>query len=151
LRELSQLSDVLEHVYEYRKLLARRDMLRRKLDAESRDRLDVLERLFAAAPDEGGEHRRRYARCELSIRATVKAGGRVQAVDIVNVGGGGMCVTPAPQLRPGERAVVRVISRETGREYHYPVQALWVQRTDRDSSMGLPFVGAPLQVTRPVP
>jgi len=135
-------------VYEYRKLLARRELLGHRLDVESRARLGALETLFAADPDE--QHRRRYARCEVSVPATVKASGRVQAVRVVNVGGGGFCVAPAPSLRPGERAVVRIVSSESGAEYHYPVQALWVRRTDGDSAMGLPFVGAPLQVTTSV-
>ena len=139
------MSDVLQHVFEYRKLLARRDLLGQRLDEESRTRLDALERLFAASPHD--EHRRRHARCDVSVPATVKAGGRIQAVQVVNVGGGGLCVVPAPRLQPGERAVVRIISRENHLEYHYPVQAQWVDRNTESSAMGLPFVGAPLQVS----
>ncbi len=141
------MGDVLKHVYEYRKLLARSALLGPKLDDDSRERLDALERLFAADDSERTVHRRKHARCEVNVRATVKAGGRIQTVNVVNVGGGGMCVQPAPQLRPGERAVVRIVSRESGAEYHYPVQAQWVHRSDTSSSMGLPFVGVPLHVS----
>jgi hypothetical protein len=139
------MSDVLQHVYEYRKLLARQAMLGNKLDTGSRERLAALERLFAANPLDS--HRRKYARCEVAVSATLKSSGRVHAVQVINMGGGGLCVQPAPQLRPGERAVVRIVSSETGAEYHYPVQAQWVHRTGSGSAMGLPFVGAPLQVS----
>jgi len=142
------LSDVLQHVFEYRKLLARRELLRARFDTESKDRLEALERLFASDP--GEEHRRQHARCDVSVPATIKAGGRIQRVEVVNVGGGGICVAPAPRLSPGERAVVRIVAADKCSEYHYPVQALWVERDDTLSAMGLPFVGAPLQVTSPI-
>ncbi len=138
--------DVLQFVYEYRKLLARRDLLDARLDRASAERLVALEKLFAPEPDDGPHHRR-YARCDVSMRATVKAGGRVESVQIVNVGGGGLCVSPAPALRKGERAVVRVVDPQSRSAYHYPVQASWVQGSqDGPSLMGLPFVGAPLHV-----
>jgi hypothetical protein len=138
------MTDVLQHVYEYRRLLARSELLGRKLDAPSRARLEALGKLFAAEASE--PHRRRHSRCDVHVRATVKAGGRIHAVHIVNIGGGGMCVVPAPQLRQGERAVVKVVSARG--ELHYPVQAQWVARNEAGSAMGMPFVGAPLQVPR---
>jgi hypothetical protein len=138
------LTEVLHHLYEYRRLLARSELLGAKLDAASRARLEALAKLFAPGPSE--PRRRKHSRCDVDVSATVKAGGRVHAVHIVNVGGGGMCVAPAPQLRPGERAIVRVISPLA--EIHYPVQAQWVHRTETGSAMGMPFVGAPLQIQR---
>lgn len=147
------MKDVLHFVYEYRRLLARRDLLAGKLDSDSAERLEALERLFAPDPDEGavdyGGKRRQHSRCEVQLWATLKAGGRVHSVRVVNVGGGGMRVEPAPAIRQGERAVVRVRSQESGREYAYPVQAQWIHRAQDGSSMGLPFVGVPLQLGTP--
>jgi len=141
--------DVLQFVYEYRKLLARKGMLNQRLDGASAERLTALEKLFAPGPDDGPHHRR-YARCPVSLRATVKAGGRVQPVLIVNVGGGGLCVSPAPSLRSGERAVVRVFDPTSRSTYHYPVHASWVRSGAQGPSfMGMPFVGAPLHVATP--
>ena len=142
------MKDILHFLYEYRQLLARRDLLGNKLDPDSVDRLDALERLFAAGAEEPGSglFKRRYARCDIGVWGTLKAGGRVHSVRVVNVGGGGICIKPAPAIRQGERAVVRIVSRETGREYAYPVQAEWIHRSQNESSMGMPFVGVPLQV-----
>ena len=142
--------DVLQFVYEYRKLLARRGMLKQQLEPASAERLAALEKLFAPGTDRG-PHKRHYARCPVRLRATVKAGGRVQPVVIVNVGGGGLCVSPAPSLHSGERAVVRVFDPRSRSTYHYPVHASWVRDAadDGDSLMGMPFVGAPLHVATP--
>jgi len=137
--------EILHSVYEYRKLLSQQQLLGDQLAAPARRRLaDLEDRLADGAPVVPGAPRRRFARASTQIVATVKAGGRVHPVQIVNVGGGGMCVEPAPALRGGERAVVRVVSGETGCEYQYPVEARWVHRSGRASLMGLPFVGAPL-------
>jgi hypothetical protein len=141
--------DLIHFVYEYRKLLARRDLLGARLDPDGRERLEALERLFAPGEEEARSHRvhrRRYARCDLDLRATIKMAGRVHVVRVVNLGGGGMCVTPAADLRGGDRGVVRIITA-AGRAYHYPVQAKWLRTTGSSTIMGLPFIGVPLQVS----
>jgi len=146
LAAVSLTDDLLHSVYEYRKLLSQEQLLGLRMSAEARARLDELERLLAAHNGPPGAPRRRHARTELRMNATVKASGRVHPVKIVNFGGGGICVEPAPNLRGGERAVVRLVSTETGREYQYPVQARWVHRSGQASAMGMPFVGAPLLI-----
>lgn len=139
-------------VYEYRRLLARRELMDGQLSRSSALRLDALERLFGREPSDvatemGLLHRRRHARCEVRLPATIKLGARVQAVDITSLGGGGLRVEPAPPLRPGERAVVRIVSLDTGSIYHYPVIAGWSQRSRSTSSMGLCFAGVPRQLS----
>jgi hypothetical protein len=141
--------NLLKLVYEYRRLVARRDLMQGDLSIASSERLVGLERLFGRDPDDDSgatAHRRRFARCELQMPATVRVGRRVQAVNVVNLGGGGLCVSPAPPLKPGERAVIRIVSPENDSIYHYPVQASWVQRSTANSAMGMPFVGAPRQL-----
>jgi hypothetical protein len=142
------MKDVLQFLYEYRRLLSRLDLFGAAFEPHARDRLAALHRLFAPdSADLPGPARRRHARCDVRVPAIVKAGGRVEPVEIINVGGGGLCAQPAPSLQAGERAVVRIVSAENFREYHYPVQAQWVRRVRGTSMMGMPFVGAPLQVT----
>jgi hypothetical protein len=141
------MSDLLDLVYEYRRLLARRDVNGGRMSESIERRLLGLERLFGADPDDlGHRSRRRHARCEVRLPATIKIGDRVEPVDVVDIGGGGLRVEPAPMLKPGGRAQIRIVSHDTGRVYFYQVEAKWVARDASRSTMGLPFVGAPRQM-----
>ncbi len=138
-------------VFEYRRLLARRELMDGELSRSSARRLASLEKLFGEEPDEnketmGLQFRRRHARCEVRVPATIKMGGAVQAVDVTNLGGGGVRIEPAPALKRGERAVVRIVSLDTGSIYHYPVTAGWSERSAQQSAMGLGFAGVPRQL-----
>jgi len=143
-------ADLLSMLYEYRKLAARDELLGDRLPACDQRRLEALDRLFAADPDDTnpsircGQPRRRHARADVDIPATVTVQGRPERVRIINVGGGGVCVEPAPPLRAGEHAVIRVFIG--GREYHYPVCARWARTTANGSTMGMPFTGPPLRL-----
>lgn len=144
--------NLLHLVYEYRRLVARRDLMQGQMGRRTQARLEALEKLFGRDPDDTdpaitpGQRRRRYARAEVSVPATIKMGRRVQAVNVVNLGGGGVCVTPAPPLREGERAVIRIVADDRDSVYHYPVEAKWVRRDPDTSEMGMPFIGAPRQL-----
>ena len=141
------MADILELVFEYRRLLARRDLMGGAMSADSEERLVGLERLFGSDPDDRlRSSRRRFARCELRVPATIRTGDRVEPVDIVDVGGGGVRVEPAPLLRRGERATIRIVSPERNAMYVYHVEASWSERTAERSTMGLPFVGTPEQL-----
>jgi len=150
LRGQVQRDDLLWKVYEYQRLLAQASVFGDRLGAESRNRLAQLERdLEQGAQVTPSGPRRRFARASVDLRATLKAGGRVHPVHVVNLGGGGLCVEPAPTLQSGERAVVKLTSAETGESYAYPVEARWTKRSARMSTMGLPFVGVPLRTLSP--
>ena len=141
------MTDLLELVYEYRRLLARRDLMAGQLTDSLERRLLGLERLFGSDPDDRQHRsRRKHARCEVKLPATIKVGNRVEPVDIVDLGGGGVRVEPAPMLREGERAQIRIVSLDTGRMYVYMVEAKWADRSSARSTMGLPFVGTPTQM-----
>jgi|GEM_PF-3333318 len=138
-------------VYQYRRLLARQELMGGQLSRSSERRLQALDKLFGEEPDEQTEamglaRRRRHARCEVRVPATIKMGGQVQAVNVTSLGGGGVRVEPAPSLRRGERAVVRIVSLETGSIYHYPVTAGWAERSRSQSAMGMGFAGVPRQM-----
>ncbi len=138
--------DLLHLVYEYRRLLARRDLATMDLSEAGAMRLDALAKLFGTEPgDESYERRRRYARVDVALAATIAVGRQVHEVSIVNLGGGGVRVEPAPPLQPGERTVIRIVASDVGSVYHYPVEASWRAGGGR-SAMGMPFVGTPRQV-----
>lgn len=142
--------DLLRRVYEYQRLLAQASLFGGRFGRASRERLEQLEReLGAGAETIPSGPRRRFARASVDIRATLKAGGRVHPVEVVDFGGGGLCIKPAPTLQSGERAVVKLTSAETGESYAYPVEARWTRRSGRTSTMGLPFIGVPLRVVPP--
>jgi len=135
--------DLLQLIYEYRRLIARRELMGGSLSRASEQRLLGLERLFGQDPDDRrGHRRRRHARCEVRLPAVLQSGERIHRVDITSLGGGGLRVTPVPELAAGERAVIRVVSLDTGMIYLYPVVAKWVA----GAAMGMPFIGAPRQV-----
>jgi hypothetical protein len=136
------MNDILALVYEYRRLLARRELMGGDLSDESKRRLDSLERMLGEPTTDS---KRQHARSEVLIPATLLQGHRVQPVSIIDVGGGGVRVSPAPTIRPGEKATIRIVDGDTGSVYHYPVVVKWYLRNSEESSMGMPFVGAPKQ------
>ena len=146
------MANLVHLVYEYRRLLAHQELMGRELSGASEARLASLERLFGQEPTEAAEtvglaYKRRHARCEVRVPATIKMSGDVLAVDVTSLGGGGVRIEPAPSLRRGERAVIRIVSLDTGSIYHYPVTAGWCERSRKHSAMGLGFVGAPRQLS----
>lgn len=146
------MSDLLKAVYDYRNLLSRRDLLRMRLSAEEVARLDALEKLFEWRPEEGGPTslplalRRRFARCDVRVPASVKAGSTVQPVVVVNLGGGGVVVEPAPSLKRGELTVLKIRVTSIGREFQFPCQAKWLAGGLNQSAMGLQFIGVPIEL-----
>ncbi len=141
------MTDLLELVYEYRRLLSRRDALGGQLNDAGERRLLGLERLFGAEPDDRKRFtRRRHARCDIRLPATININGRVEPVNVVDLGGGGLRIEPAPVLSAGQRAQLRIVSPDTGRMYVFTVEAKWEERSSSRSTMGLPFVGAPRQI-----
>lgn len=143
------MADLLDLIYQYRRLLVRQEILGNAFGEDGQERLANLEKLFGKDPEDTGAvklglpYTRRHARCDVKFPATVQMGRRVHPVDVVNLGGGGLRVEPAPPLRQGERAVVRIVSMDSGAVYQYPVEASWTDRGPGSSAMGMPFVGAP--------
>jgi hypothetical protein len=140
--------NILKHICDYRTLRARRDLLRQTLPADDVHRLEALELLFAFEPSELrskalARDRRRYMRLDVRIKARLGAGVKDIETTVVNIGGGGLVVSPAPSMRRGELAVIRISDRETHRQYHLPVQAIWTSVVKGVTVLGLTFVGMP--------
>ena len=136
--------DLLQLVYEYRRLNARAEAVAGALRPIAQKRLSALEKLFGKEP---GNSDRRHARCEVNLPATIKINGNLQPVHLVNIGGGGVCVKPAPKLREGQRAVLRVVASDAKTIFQYQVKGGWTWRDESQSQMGLPFVGAPRELS----
>ncbi len=140
--------DLLHLIFEYRRLLARAETAACLRPASQR-RLVALEKLFGKEPntvDESASANRRHARCEIQAPATIRLEGRVQPVNVVNLGGGGVCVSPAPNVPQGTTALLRILSEDKTRVYQYQVRASWSTRSNGESHMGMPFVGIPREV-----
>lgn len=135
--------DLLHLLFEYRRLLTKAEAFAGSLRPGAQKRLVALEGLFGREPEDDGKSARRHARCAVSVPATVKVGGHVQPVKVVNIGGGGVCVTPAPNLKAGDTAFLRVVGEDETEIFQYQVRAGWSWRNDTESQMGMPFVGPP--------
>lgn len=148
------MKDLLALVFEYRRLLARSEVTAGALKPRSSQRLDALEKLFGQEPNANNKpHDRRHARCDIRRPATVRVGDRVQSVSLVNLGGGGVCICPAPNVKSGETALLRIVADDQSTIYQYQVRANWSKYGDEDSCMGMPFVGIPrvIESTSPGP
>jgi hypothetical protein len=147
-------NDVLAHVYEYRTLVGCRDELGVPLSSAERERLAALERLFQWSSPDGRELlpslvRRRMARCEVDIAARIVAGGERAATVIVNLGGDGLALDPAPHLVVGTRAVVVVVDAgDAGTEYRFPVEIRWCREHLRHAALGARFASVPILLRR---
>jgi hypothetical protein len=144
--------DLFELVFEYRHLLARRKAEGQALDPPARTRLDALHRLLGREPfsglvsGSGTFSRRRHARCDVEMSAALRIGPALCAIELVNLGAGGVCVaTPAP-LRVGERGMLRITSPDSGRIYECLAQVSWVRADVEPATAGLRFIGAPRDV-----
>ncbi len=140
-----------ELVFEYRHLLVRRRSEGPAFDLPARSRLDALHRLLGREPfigtasGSGAYSRRRHARCDVELHAILRLGASLCAVEILNLGAGGVCaVTPEP-LQIGERGVLRLASPESGRVYECTAQVSWT-RDEGEHIAGLRFLGTPVEV-----
>ncbi len=145
--------DLFELVFEYRNLLARRKTEGTALEMGARTRLDALHRLLGREPFGGGARgsgmfsRRRHARCDVELPATFRIGSHVCAVELSNLGAGGVCAVTAEPLEVRVRGILRVTSPESGRIYECAAQVSWTQHDDSEQDLaGLRFLGAPLEV-----
>jgi hypothetical protein len=135
--------DLLQLLFEYRRLSAKAEAFAGSLRPGGSKRLAALEKLFGKEPDGESKTGRRHARCSVSVPATVKIDGHVQPVKLVNIGGGGVCVSPAPNLKSGDTALLRIVGEDETEVFQYQVRAGWSWRSNTESQMGMPFVGPP--------
>jgi hypothetical protein len=141
---------LIRHICEYRRLRGRRDLLCNPLDHAESERLDLLEHLFglgedAPSPTPPVQGRRRFTRAEVEIRATVSVGEDDVPIRILNLGGGGVMIAPAPDLNRGDLTILKIVDEIDG-PYRLPAQVMWVTPVPDGLALGLAFVGLPLYV-----
>jgi hypothetical protein len=141
---------LLRHVCEYRLLRGRRELLRNPLDRGESQRLDMLEHLFglgedASSPTPPTQGRRRFTRADVEIVATVSVGEEDVPIRILNLGGGGVMIAPAPDLHRGDLTILKIADDIDG-SYRLPAQVVWVAPVPDGLALGLAFVGLPLHV-----
>jgi hypothetical protein len=144
--------DLFELVFEYRNLMVRRKSEGRALDKTARIRLDALHRLLGREPFLGGARgsgttsRRRHARCDVAMTATFRVGPRVCAIELSNLGAGGVCAVTAEPLEVRARGILRLTSTDSGRIYECAAQVSWTHEDGEQRLAGLRFIGAPFEV-----
>ena len=99
----SRKETLIDLVAEYRDLLVKLDA--GDLGPADRSRLAALKRRFA--PCKKGQGSRHHRRICVDLRGTLKTSDIVQSVHVVNLSGGGVGLTPAPLLEPGEHATLQ--------------------------------------------
>ncbi|HWM85033.1 MAG TPA: PilZ domain-containing protein [Kofleriaceae bacterium] len=142
-----------ELVFEYRNLLVRRKTEGPGLDVPAKTRLGALHRLLGREPfpdhgpsGSGAFSRRRHARCEVELSASMHIGTTVTIVELLNLGAGGVCAIIPEPLPIGERGVLRMTSPESGRIYECTMQVSWVSDEGGQLTAGMRFIGAPSEV-----
>jgi hypothetical protein len=144
--------DLFELVFEYRQLLARRKAEGPDLASPVRHRLDALHRLLGREPilghpeGSGTFSRRRHARCDVEAPARLRLGDELLAIELSNLGAGGVCAVTPVALEVGQRGALRLVSPDSGRTYECVAQVSWASVDDEQHLVGLRFVGAPREV-----
>jgi hypothetical protein len=145
--------DLFELVFEYRNLLARRKTEGQSLDPPARTRLGALHRLLGREPlseepsGSGVFSRRRHARCDIALTASLRMGTSLTAIELLNLGAGGVCAVTPELLPVGERGLLRVTGPDSGRVYECTAQVSWARDDDEQQHIaGLRFIGAPREV-----
>ena len=144
--------DLFELVFEYRQLLARRKVEGQGFAPPARHRLDALHRLlgrepFLGHPEGSGTFtRRRHARCDVDMPASLRLGPGLCAIELLNLGAGGVCAVIGAELSPGQRGALRITSPDSGRVYECAAQVTWSRVDGEQHLAGLRFIGAPRDV-----
>lgn len=144
--------DLFELVFEYRQLLVRRKVEGTGLAPPVRHRLDALHRLLGREPllghpeGSGSFSRRRHARCDVEAPASLRLGDEVVAIELSNLGAGGVCAVTPVALEVGQRGALRLVSPDSRRIYECVAQVSWTSASDEQHLVGLRFVGAPREV-----
>ena len=132
---------MLETIFEYRALLAkcaRGD----GLELDEIGRLMEIEREYA--PTAEGPRGRKFRREVVEIDAVIRGDRINDAVEIVEVGPGGIVCRKAPYIARGEEVEIVIESGELC--YRFRAQGVWLKDDGDDYKVGLQFVGMPVCV-----
>lgn len=131
------MESIVELVYEFRELWARREAEPWALSIGEEQRLTALEKVLRVRGVDGG--RRRHARIAALGRGLLHIGLARTDVELIDIGGSGARVSSLLPVALGQRVTLQLWSLATGYSLEFPGEVKWRSGT----RMGIEFHGAP--------
>jgi hypothetical protein len=134
---------MLAAVFRYRTLIGRCD-LGYGLDMDEIEEVATIERDFA--PRGERTNGRRFRRQAVKLEGVVRGDRINDAVDIVEMGPGGLVLRKAPFIARGEQVEIVIDDGESS--YRFRAQGVWLRDDGEDYKVGLSFIGMPVCLHR---
>ena len=145
---MNESDSALEIIHQYRLLRAKAVELDIALDAGERTRLLGLS---AWLRRHGRlDPRRIFARHALVVPAQLTVPGGFGDGMLLNISGGGLCLSTYRPPRPGTTSIIRIADPAAGVEYVFPALVVWRTTTGR-RLVGLAFDGVPAKTPFLIP
>jgi hypothetical protein len=140
-RPIMTARNLLEMIYEYTLLRAKRDHLAVPLDEEEQMRLVGLGQLLAGEGDASREARA-MPRLPFPKQVSFTLPGGFEAGEVKNLSGKGIAIATGRPPAIGTRVIVRMVDDGGGTELFFPCRVVWSRRAPLPG-MGLVFDGVP--------
>jgi hypothetical protein len=130
---------MLETVFRYRTLIGKCD-LGCGLEWDEIEQVADIEHEFASERHDG----RRFRRQSVWLEAVLRGDQINDAVDIVELGPGGLVCSGAPFIARGEQ--IEIVIEEGEYSYRFRAQGKWLKDDGEDYRVGLQFIGMPVRL-----
>jgi len=134
---------MLAAVFRYRTLMGRCD-LGYGLELDEIEEVATIERDFAPRGEKTGN--RRFRREKVTLGAILRGDQINDAVDVVEMGPGGLVCRKAPFIARGE--LVEIVIDDGDCSYRFRATGVWLRDDGEDYKVGLSFVGMPVCLHR---
>jgi hypothetical protein len=131
--------NLLEMIYEFQLLRAKKEHLDVPLDDDERARLLGLGQLLTNDGDRGA---RAMPRMPFPTQVSFTQPGGFESGDVKNLSGKGLAIATARPPLVGTRVLLRLVDEQAGREYFFPCRVVWSRRSPLPG-MGVAFDGVP--------
>ena len=130
---------MVETVFQYRTLIGKCE-LGCGLDWDEIDLVGRIERAFASERHDG----RKFRRQVVELSAVLRGDQINDAVDIVELGPGGLVCRQAPFIARGEQ--IEIVIEDGDYCYRFRAQGKWLRDDGDDYKVGLQFIGMPVRL-----